>query len=449
MENGFENLPVTRQFLDALKDMGLARPTEIQERTIGPALAGQDVLGIAETGSGKTLSYLLPLAIRIKYAQGVHPRALILAPSKELVVQIYRVLLSLTANTDIRAVCLYGGVGKKEQVTAIEKGVDIVVSTPGRLIDLYSFGNIFLRQINVLVLDEADRMMEMGFMRQLRRILEIIPVKRQNLLFSATFPERVERMADEFLEFPTRIVTTEQGRPVDQLTQQWYASPNFRSKLNLIKYMMGDTTWNRVMVFCRTKDAAERVFKYLERQQVGSVRVLHGNKGQNARINSLDDFRNGDVRILVTTDVTSRGIDVDNVSHVVNFELPKSPEDYLHRIGRTARIKREGIAVSLVDPAERFYLDEIVNFAETQITQIPWPEGLAEAPDLPDEKQEFAREIDRQRKLADPEFKGAFHERKRSNTPRKKVEKKTAIAKKSAPKKEGQSRSGAKRRRPN
>ncbi len=447
MENGFENLPVTRQFIDALKEMGLTTPTEIQEKALAPALSGQDVLGIAETGSGKTLSYLLPLAIRIKYAQGTHPRALILAPSKELVVQIYRVLVSLTANTDIRAVCLYGGVGKKEQVTAIEQGVDIVVSTPGRLIDIYSFGNIFLRQINILVLDEADRMMEMGFMRQLRRILEIIPVKRQNLLFSATFPERVERMADEFLEYPTRIVTTEQGRPVDQLTQQWYASPNFRSKLNLIKFLMGDDTWNRVMVFCRTKDAAERVFKYLERQQVGTVRVLHGNKGQNARINTLDDFRNGEVRILVTTDVTSRGIDVDNVSHVVNFELPKSPEDYLHRIGRTARIQREGIAVSLVDPAERYYLDEIVNFAGTRIIEIPWPEGLGIAPDLPEEKQEFAREIDRQRKLADPEFKGAFHDRKRSNTPRK-VEKKVVVAKKPAPKKPGQNRSGAKRRRP-
>lgn len=198
MESGFRSLNVTRQFADALDAMGMIEPTEIQQKTIVPAMAGQDVLGIAQTGSGKTLAYLLPLVLKVKYAQDMHPRAVILAPSKELVVQIQRVLEQLTANTDLRSVSLYGGVGKKEQVAILEKGVDIVVSTPGRFIDLYSFGHIFTRQIKTLVLDEADRMMEMGFMPQLRQILEIIPVKRQNLLFSATFPERVERLAAEF-----------------------------------------------------------------------------------------------------------------------------------------------------------------------------------------------------------------------------------------------------------
>src|SRR5690606_19494468 len=274
-------------------------------------------------------------------------------------------------------------VGKKEQVAILEKGVDIVVSTPGRFIDLYSFGHIFTRQIKTLVLDEADRMMEMGFMPQLRQMLEIIPVKRQNLLFSATFPERVERLAAEFLEFPTRVESADKQKPVKEVVQRWYPVLNFRSKLNLLLYLLKDDTWNRLIIFCSTKDAAERVSKLLERREAGTVRVLHSNKGQNTRINALDDFRKGEVRILVTTDVTSRGIDVDNVSHVINFELPKVPEDYLHRIGRTARINREGVAISFVNQLERFYLQKIEEYIGSEIEQIPFPEEVERGAFLP------------------------------------------------------------------
>lgn len=427
MENGFKSLKVTRQFVDALDEMGLVEPTDIQQKAIGPARAGQDVLGIAQTGSGKTLAYLLPLVLKIKYAKEMHPRALILAPSKELAIQIFRVLEQLTAHTDLRSVCLYGGVGKKEQVDTVEKGVDIIVSTPGRFIDLYSFGHIFTRQIRTLVLDEADRMMEMGFMPQLRQILEIIPAKRQNLLFSATFPDRVDHLAAEFLEHPTRIESENIQKPVKEVIQKWYPVLNFRSKLNLLMHLLKDESWNRVIVFCRTKDSAERAFKWLERHGAGdSVRVLHGNKGQNTRINALDDFRKGVVRILVTTDVTSRGIDVDNVSHVINFELPKSPEDYLHRIGRTARINREGVAVSFVNEVERYYLGKIEEYIEDNITETPFPEGVEKGEFIPGEKQLMAREIDAFKRKADPEFKGAFHERKRKdiNTGRKSKPKK-------------------------
>lgn len=413
MDNGFASLNITRQFLDALTEMGLENPTDIQEKAILPAQAGQDVLGIAQTGSGKTLAYLLPLVTKVKYAQDQHPRALILAPSKELVVQIFRVLEALTVNTDLRLACLYGGVGKKEQVASLETGVDILVSTPGRFLDLYSYGHIFTRQLKTLVLDEADRMMEMGFMPQLRQILEIIPVKRQNLLFSATFPERVEVLAHEFLEFPTRVESTDVQKPVKEVKQIWYPVPNFRTKLNLLLHLFEDESRNRVIIFCRTKDSAERVYKFLERSEVGTVRVLHGNKGQNTRINALDDFKAGEIRVLVTTDVTSRGIDVDRVSHVVNFELPKVPEDYLHRIGRTARIHREGVAISFVNQLEHYYLKRIEEFIEEKIAQTPFPEGVSEGGFLPGEKREMAREIDHFKRKADPTFKGAFHERKK------------------------------------
>ncbi len=413
MSTRFEDLNITRQFLNALDDLGLENPTDIQSKAIGPARNGQDVLGIAQTGSGKTLAYLLPLVMKVKFAEGMHPRALILAPSKELVIQITRVLESLITYTDLRVVCLYGGIGKKTQVAEIEAGVDILVSTPGRFIDIYSFGHIHTRGLKTLVLDEADRMMEMGFMPQLRQILEVIPVKRQNLLFSATFPQRVEELAAEFLEFPTRVESEGKEKAVKEVTQQWYPVPNFKSKLNLLLHFMENPEWNRVIVFCRTKDEAERTSRYLDRTLKDEVRVLHSNKGQNARINALDDFRKGEVRLLITTDVTSRGIDVENVSHVVNFEIPKSSEDYLHRIGRTARINRDGVAVSFANRAEVILLERIEKRIDSHIARVEWPEEVAKGEFLAGEKKEIDRELDRQKRIADPTFKGAFHEKKR------------------------------------
>lgn len=398
--------------MDALAEMGITSPTEIQEKTLAPALAGQDVLGIAETGSGKTLAYLLPLAMKIKYAQEGHPLAIVLAPSKELAVQIFRVWKQLSVHTDMRAACLYGGVGKKGQVAELEAGVDMLISTPGRLIDLYSYGHVYLRQVRTLVLDEADRMMEMGFMPQLRRILELIPVKRQNLLFSATFPERVEAMAAEFLEFPTRVESSAQGRPVATVTQHWYPIVNFRTKLLFLEHMLGEG-WERVMVFCRTKDAAERVSKYLDRRRPGTARVLHANKGQHTRIHAMDAFRDGEVQVLVTTDVSSRGIDVEGVTHVVNFEVPATAEDYLHRIGRTARVQREGVAISLVNPAEELMLAALSKALESPIERLQLPAEIVPASDLPGERQEILKALDAQRKRADPSFKGAFHDKKK------------------------------------
>jgi ATP-dependent RNA helicase RhlE len=413
MDKGFESFRITRQFTDALTAMGLTEPTEIQRMAIVPAMSGQDVLGIAETGSGKTLAYLIPLAMKVKYARSGYVQAIILGPAKELVIQIHQVLERLTANTDIRSVCLYGGIGPKEQAEQLKAGVDIIVCTPGRLLDLYSRGHIHMKELRTLVLDEADRMLEMGFMSQLRRILEVIPVKRQNLLFSATFPERVETLAAEFLEFPTRVQSAAQGKPVEALRQEWYATTNFRSKLVLLIHLLKTNDWPRVMVFCSTKDSATRAATYLDRQNVGSVRVIHANKGQNARINALDAFRTGEVRVLVTTDVTSRGIDVEAVSPVVNLELPSGHEDYLHRVGRTARMGREGLAITFANEAEKFNLIEIIASVDSTIAEMPWPSEVAIAPDLPGERQEILRELDRRRKAADPTFQGAFHEKKR------------------------------------
>jgi ATP-dependent RNA helicase RhlE len=323
------------------------------------------------------------------------------------------VLDELVVNTDIRAVALYGGVGKRAQIEALEAGCEILVSTPGRFLDLYSFGHISLKQMKTLILDEADRLMDMGFLNQLRSILEVIPTKRQNLLFTATFPDRLEAVSAEFLEFPVRIEGTASEKPVDEVEQAWLEIPNFRTKLQVLLHYLKDPDWSRIMIFCRTKDSAERVFRFLERKEVGEVRVLHANKGQNTRIHALDDFRAGNTRILVTTDVTSRGIDVEHVTHVVNFEIPANPQDYLHRIGRTARIHRTGMAISLADPAEIHHIKEINKYLQSPVAQIQMPEEVQAQPDLPGERREMLRRIDLRKQKADPTYKGAFQKRRK------------------------------------
>ena len=420
MQNGFKDLKVTRQFIDALEGMGITEPTEIQEKGIPPAISGQDVLGIAQTGSGKTLAFLLPLVMKIKQAGDGRPQALIMAPAKELALQIFDVLNALTVNTNIRSVCLYGGVGKTAQAKELEAGCEIIVATPGRFLDLYSLGYVELKTVRTLVLDEADRLMEMGFLRQFKSLLEVIPTKRQNLLFSATFPERVKYMADEFLEFPTRVEGTLKEKPVEKLDQRWMRVENFRSKLNLLLHLFEKEEWNRVIVFCRTKDSATRVSAFLSRKEIGDVRVLHANKAQNTRINAMEDFRKGEVRVLVTTDVTSRGIDVANVSHVVNFEVPKVPEDYLHRVGRTARIHKEGIALTLANKAEEFLIKKIEKFLGEVIPLEPWPVEVEIGEELPGEAKAIARELDGFKQKADPNFKGAFHQRQKGKKKKRK-----------------------------
>ena len=334
----FEELKITRQFLNAIEDLGFEETTYIQEKAIPPVRAGQDVIGIAQTGTGKTLAYLLPVLQQLKYAQPKGVRCLILAPTKELVVQIHGQVELLSKYTDLRSIALYGGIGPKAQIAELKKEKDIIVATPGRFMEIYMREEIPTKQIKHLILDEADRMMDMGFMPQLRRIFEVIPSKRQNLLFSATFPPRVENLADEFLLWPTRIEVTPESSAVETVNQVRYKVPNFKTKLNLLLHLLQDReNLHRVIIFTHTKDLAENIGKYLERSELGTVRVIHSNKGQNSRINALDEFRTGDIRILVSTDVSSRGIDIPEVSHVINFSVPRDYLDYVHRIGRTGR----------------------------------------------------------------------------------------------------------------
>lgn len=409
----FEEFNLNKQLLNAVSDLGFEHPTEIQQKCIPIILAGQEVIGIAQTGTGKTAAYLLPLLMKIKYAQGTEPRVLILAPTKELTIQLAEHTKQLAKYTDLRILPIYGGIGPKTQIESIQQGVDILISTPGRFTELYLRGDIPVKQFKILVLDEADRMMDMGFMPQLRKIFEVIPRKRQNLLFSATFPERVEKLSGEFLEFPVKVAITPQSTPAKQVEQELYLVPNIKTKINFIEYLLKTKEdFSRVMIFTRTKENAENVFRFIDRKNLGPVRVIHSNKGQNSRINAVNEFKEGKLRVLVSTDVTSRGIDVVKVSHVINFDVPILYEDYVHRIGRTGRAFQDGKAITFVNRAEEYHIEKIEALIREKITVKEIPAEVFIEKTLFEEKQAISKSIDDQKRRDDPAFKGAFHEKK-------------------------------------
>ena len=410
----FEDFDFNRQILNAIADSGYTEATPIQQKAIPPILNGQDVMGIAQTGTGKTAAYVLPILMKLKYAQGNDARALILAPTRELAMQIEENIKQYAINTDLRTVILYGGLGPKTQIENIKKGVDIIVATPGRFLDIYLAGHILTKPLQVLVLDEADKMMDMGFMPQINRILEVVPRKRQNLLFSATMSDKVQLLSGNFLEFPTVIEITPQATPAQTVSQSLYFVPNIKTKINLLKKLLDrDEEITKLIVFCKTRASAEDVYKFLVRKYDDEqVKVLHANKGQNTRINSINSFKTDEVKILVATDVASRGIDVSNVSHVINFDVPIVIEDYVHRIGRTGRALQAGQAVTFCNPAEEYYMGKIQKLIRQTVTLLPIPDEVFVEETPYEEKQSQAREIDMQMRKEDPDFKGAFHEKK-------------------------------------
>lgn len=410
----FSDLKVTRQYLDALEDMGIFEPTEIQSKAIPRIRAGQDVIGIAQTGTGKTLAFLLPLMAMLSHAQGQGPRCVILTPAKELALQIAEVAKRLAARTDLRVEVVYGGVGHRAQQARLEKGCDLVVATPGRFMELYLRQAFQTGSIAHLVLDEADRMMDLGFMPQLRKLLEILPTKRQNLLFSATYPPKTEAMAGEFLLWPTRVEASPQSTPVETVIQSGYRADNFGTKLNLLSSLLNALPEEtQALLFVREKDQAERIGQRIAQAVSPSVRTLHANKGQNSRIHAMDQFKEGELRFLVATDVASRGIDVPQLDLVINVTVPRDPHDYIHRIGRTGRAKREGRAITMIDPSERAALQRIEGLLGTTLSIAPLPEDITVESTPKWEAQAMARAVDREKRKADPNFKGAFHEKKR------------------------------------
>jgi ATP-dependent RNA helicase RhlE len=368
----FTNLGINELLGRALQDVGYEQPTPIQSAAIPSLLEGRDLLGVAQTGTGKTAAFALPLLQKLhtqdRRPKPKCPRALILAPTRELAIQIGEELEAYARYTKLKHVVIFGGVGQNPQVKKLAAGLDIVVATPGRLLDLASQRHLDLSSVETLVLDEADRLLDMGFIRDVKRIVQQTPSSRQSLLFSATMPKEVAGLAASILRDPLQVDVSPKERTVRAITQHvvHLAMPNKQRALEMILH---DPSCSRAIVFTRTKHAANRVTKKLINAGI-SAEAIHGNKSQNARQRSLQAFKQGDAWVLVATDIAARGIDIDGVTHVVNFELPHEPESYVHRIGRTGRAGAEGIAWSLVDPSERPRLKAIERLAKLTLQEV-------------------------------------------------------------------------------
>ncbi len=423
MRKTFEELKISKAILKSLDEIGFHEPTPIQLKAIPKINSGVNVVGVAQTGTGKTAAYLLPLFTKLQKAEGKDPRLVILVPTRELSIQVGEDIEELTTYSDLRSASVFGGIGWTKHAELLAPGIDILIATPGRIWDLYRANALSLKKVKYLVIDEADRMLDMGFLPQLKQLLEIIPSKRQNLLFSATFSEQIEKMAAEFIDHFERVEVAMSATPVKQVTQTVYKVPNYRTKLSLVQYLLQDEEkFNRVIVFVKTKEHAEEVFKVIKRKTEGEKRILHSNKGQNARINAIQAFKNGEVRILISTDVSARGLDASLVSHVINFDLPPNYEDYVHRIGRTARAGNKGDAITLIDPSEEWHLKKIEKLIRMEIPVSTLPEEVQIIETDFEEKQEQLREIDRQRKIDDPTFQGAFHSKKKLSSSKRAFE---------------------------
>ena len=387
----FDGLGLAEPLQLALKNEDYLEPTPIQTQAIPLLIEGRDLLGIAQTGTGKTAAFALPILHRLSVQRPRRsprrPHALILAPTRVLASQIDERFRAYGRGLSLRTAVIFGGVGQGQQVKALARGVDILIATPGRLLDLYSQRHVSFEDVSILVLDEADRMLDMGFIRDVRKIVAACRKERQTLLFSATMPPDIAKLSAEILRSPVRVDVSPATIAVDRIDQRVYFV-SAQAKRALLTELLADPAMDRVLVFTRTKRGADRVCKFL-RQDGVVAEALHGNKAQNARERALDAFRSGKARILVATDIAARGIDVPSISHVINYELPNEPESYVHRIGRTARAGAGGTAFSFCDTSERPYLKAIEGLTRSPVAVVTHRHPQAE-PASNGRRQEFS-----------------------------------------------------------
>ncbi|WP_460569033.1 DEAD/DEAH box helicase [Flaviaesturariibacter terrae] len=413
----FRDLNLDKRLLRALDDLGYTTPTPIQEKVFSVAMSGADVCGIAQTGTGKTLAYLLPLLNQWKYNKAREPQILVLVPTRELVQQVVDVVTSLSVYLGATVAGLYGGVNINTQRLQFADGADVLVATPGRFYDLAVTGAFKVRSIRKLVIDEVDEMLNLGFRAQLRNIFDLLPERRQNLLFSATLIPEVESLFSEYFDRLERVEAAPAGTPVEQVTQIAYELPNFHSKVSFLQWLLReDPSLQRIVVFTASKKQADELAALLEPGLPGEVGVIHSNKDQNARFLTVRRFQAGELRVLVATDIVARGIDISGVSHVVNFDLPEAPEHYIHRIGRTGRAGERGIAVSLLTPFQADRRKELEEFLGRPLDITELPEGVPLSDILIDEEQPKVHMKELSMKLPPKEERGpAFHEKKAKN----------------------------------
>lgn len=414
----FQDLNLSRQLLNALDDLGFTTPTPIQEQAYNIVNSGKDVVGIAQTGTGKTFAYMMPILKSLPYSTQDNPRVLILVPTRELVVQVVDEIEKLAKYINVRVLGVYGGTNINTQKEAVTQGLDILVATPGRLYDLAVSKVLKLKSIQKLVIDEVDIMLDLGFRHQLLNIFDILPQRRQNIMFSATMTDDVDELITEFFINPQRVSVAVSGTPLDNIAQERYNVPNFYTKVNLLEHLLSDKdTYNKVLVFVAYKRMADRLFDNLEELFGEEICVIHSNKTQNYRLRSIEQFRNGDNRILVATDVMARGLDIDNISHVINFDTPTFPENYMHRIGRTGRAEREGHTILFSTEKEQEFVKSIESLMQMEIPLLDIPHVVEISKELIEEERPQLKERYNPLKQRDEDAPGpAFHEKSEKNS---------------------------------
>lgn len=409
----FEDLNLNTPLLNAISDLGFTQPTPIQQKVFSVVMSGRDVVGIAQTGTGKTFAYLLPILRQFSFSKQKEPRVLIVVPTRELVVQLVGEIKKLTAYMSVRVEGVYGGTNINTQKLLIVNGLDILVATPGRLMDLALCRALNLRYVRQFVIDEVDEMLNLGFRAQLTTILDLLPRRRQNLLFSATMTEEVDEMIGIFFNAPVNIEAVRAGTPLERIEQSAYEVPNFYTKLNLLEHLLAtDDTMRKVLIFSPSKRTADLIHKHLEARFPEQFEIIHGNKSQNFRMNAVAQFEKGLCRGLIATDLLARGLDVTDVTHVINVDTPAEPETYIHRIGRTGRADRDGAAVLFTSEAETSAREAIETLMEKKIPVLPLPADLVISDQLIEDERYTVPEV-QLKPLTRPA--GAFHEKKAKN----------------------------------
>ncbi len=409
----FEELNLNTPLLNALSDLGLTEPTLIQQKVFSVVMSGRDVVGIAQTGTGKTFAYLLPILRQMSFSKQKEPRVLVVVPTRELVVQLVGEVKKLTTYMNLRVEGVYGGTNINTQKLLVMNGLDILVATPGRLVDLAMSGYLNLKYVKQFVIDEMDEMLSLGFRAQLTSILDLLPRKRQNLLFSATMSEEVDDLINTFFNGPVLVEAVRAGTPLERIEQLVYHVPNFYTKLNLLEHLLAtDESMQKVLIFGPSKRFADVIHKQLEARFPEQFEIVHANKSQNFRLNAVAAFEKGLCRGLICTDLLARGLDVSDVTHVINVDTPTDPETYIHRIGRTGRADRDGSSVIFVTETERPYQDAIEALMEKAIPELPLPEEVQISDLLIESERYSGPEVQLKHP---PRPKGAFHEKKEKN----------------------------------
>jgi ATP-dependent RNA helicase RhlE len=413
----FRDLNLKKPLLNALDDLGYKSPTTIQTAGFNVMMSGKDTIGIAQTGTGKTLAYLLPCLCMWEFSKEPHPQILIIVPTRELVTQVVSEAQKLSTYMNVLVGGVYGGANMNTQATMVIQGLDILVGTPGRILDLAASGSLQLKYVKKVVIDEVDETLSLGFRTQLSRIVEFLPAKRQHMVFSATLSEEVSLFLDNFMLSPVRVEAARAGLPLDKIDQLAYQVPNFLSKVALLRHLIQQTEANsKILVFVSSRALADLLFEEIKASFKDVIGIIHSNKSQNSRFDTVQNFQKGTIRVLIATDLIARGIDVTDVSHVINFDIPESPENYIHRIGRTGRADKNGIAITFVSKKDEAALLAIQELMQQQLLFTKVPEDIEFSNELLEFEKPKSVIPEKTIKLPQRENRGeSFHEKKAKN----------------------------------